>query len=342
MQFDAIIKEAVILNPMDNMNPKTISSEIRLDPLTRRTARICPVRALSWTRPDFAKLTAGTEAVCPFCPGRVETMTPAFPADIVPEGRLTSGDMVLFPNLAPYDRLSTVLVLGARHFVPMNEMEPARLAQGFRLAMDFFRRVHALGHPESVYHLINWNYMPVSGSTIIHPHLQVFASSSAPNLLRQELSAAKDYAETNGANYWDDLVRAEEAAGDRFLGRIGRTSWLSAYAPMGVAGDVMAVVEGVRTTLELTDDDLADLALGLTKAMQYYDSLNIYNFNLGLFTGAEGDDSAGVHVVFSPRAFFNQALGTPDVPAPRFLYNETVCFRLPEETAQGLRTVFQG
>ena len=51
----------------------------------------------------------------------------------------------------------------------------------------------------------------------------------------------------------------------------------------------------------------------------------------GLFTGEAGDDSSRVHFVFSPRTFFNQALGTTDVGALRNLYNETICMSFPEE-----------
>ncbi len=122
--------------------------------------------------------------------------------------------------------------MGGRHYIPMTEIEPERIAKAFRLATDFFRRLRETGHEESVYDIINWNYMPPSGSSIIHPHLQVFSSSFAPNLMRNELDAAKTYMETNGTNYWDDLVKAETADGERFLGKTGRTTWLTAYAPL--------------------------------------------------------------------------------------------------------------
>ena len=70
---------------------------------------------------------------------------------------------------------------------------------------------------------------------------------------------------------------------------------------MGVAGDVLAVVDGVRSTLVLTDDDLSDLYTGLTKAMAAYDKMGIYNFNMNFFTGSETDDFARFHLLFSPQ-----------------------------------------
>jgi len=266
--------------------------------------------------------------------------TPSFPEEILPEGRIISDDMVLFPNIAPYDSLGAVATMGNRHFIPMGEITSGRITKAFCIAMKFFRKIHSTGHPESVYHIINWNYMPDSGSSLIHPHLQVFATSVAPNLIREELEAAKNYLETNGTNYWDDLVKTEEISGERYLGRIGRTTWLTAYAPMGVAGDVLAVVDGVRSTLELTDDDLSDLSLGFTKAMAAYDKMGIYNFNMNLFTGAKGDEHTRVHLLFSPRTFFNQALGSSDVGALRNLFNEAICMAFPEEINGMLKPEF--
>jgi galactose-1-phosphate uridylyltransferase len=340
MKFEAEKKETILLNPREDMARKAIPSEIRKDPLTGRTARICHFMKLKWEKPDFEEMVARGGKFCPFCPENVFKVTPCFPQEIVPEGRMTRGDMVLFPNLAPYDSLGAVATLGSEHFIPMAAIKPERIANGFALAMDFFRRVEELGHPEAVYHFINWNYMPASGSSLIHTHLQVFSTSSAPNLVREELLAAKAYQESKGTNFWDDLVAAEQRSGERYLGSIGRSAWMTAYAPMGVAGDVLAVVDGVKSTLELTSDDMAGIADGLTRLMAAYDRMGIYSFNMNFFTGAAGDDFSRFHLLFSPRTFFNQALGTPDVGALRNLFNETLCMAFPEEIARMIREDF--
>ncbi len=341
MEFHSQKKETLILDPREGLGRKAIPSEIRKDPLTGRTARICHFMALKWQKPDFEQLISGTEKTCPFCPENILKVTPCFPEEILPEGRLISDDMVLFPNIAPYDGLSAVASMGDRHFVPMTGFSADHIAAAFRLAMRFFRTLDSAGHPESVYHLINWNYMPASGSSLIHPHLQVFITSSAPNLMREELEAAKNYLEVNGTNYWDDLVDREVETGDRALGKIGRTSWICTFAPMGVAGDVMAVVDGVRSTLELTDADLLDIAQGLIRAMRAYDRMGIYTFNMNFFTGSRADSHARFHLLFSPRTFFNQALGTPDVGAIRNLYNESLCMAFPEEITRMLAPEFE-
>jgi UDPglucose--hexose-1-phosphate uridylyltransferase len=340
MKFETIPRETVLLDPNNDMAPKHIPNEIRIDPLTGKTSRICHFRELNWKKPDLEKLIAGTETWCPFCPQKVLAVTPCFPPEIVPEGRMTLGDKVLFPNIAPYDRMGAVATLGPRHYIPMTEIEPQIVADGFRLALKYFRHLHAMNHPESVYHLISWYYMPASGSSIIHPHLQVFATRFAPNALREKLAAAKEYLTTHKTNYWDDLVAAEKINRSRYLGQIGRTAWLTVFAPLGAVGDVMAVVSDVRSTLELSDADLTDLATGMTRLMAAYDRIGIYNFNMSFFAGSQNDAHARFHLIFSPRIYFNPSIGTPDVASLGRLFGESVCMGFPEEISKLLQPEF--
>lgn len=340
MKFEVIKKETVMLDTQKGMIEQRIPSEIRFDPLTGRTARICHFMQLKWEKPDFKALVAGTDSWCPFCADKVLKVTPFFAKELIPEGRLQKKDMVLFPNIAPYDGIGAVATFGSRHFLPLSSIKPDLIVSAFELALDFFHRVEASGDPESVYHLINWNYMPPAGSSLIHPHLQVFATSSAPNLMRQELEASQTYYNRQGSNFWEDLIEAEKQSGERYLGKIGRSHWLTTFAPIGVAGDVLAVVEDIRSTLELTDQDLWDLALGLTKVIGEYDKMGVYSFNMNFFSGTREDDPFRFHLLFSPRTFFNQKLGTPDIGALRNLYNETLCMAYPEEINRLLKKGF--
>ena len=150
MKFEAIKKETVMLNPQKDMAEQRIPSEIRIDPLTGRTARICHFMKLQWEKPDFNALVSGTESWCPFCADKVHVVTPCFPKDLIPEGRLQKDDMVIFPNTAPYDSIGAVATFGARHYIPMTEFTPTLMASAFGFALDFFRRIESTGHPESV------------------------------------------------------------------------------------------------------------------------------------------------------------------------------------------------
>lgn len=340
MKFEAIEKTTEMLNPLKQMSQRQIPSEIRKDPLTGRTARICHFMKLKWEKPNFDELIKGTDKYCPFCPEKVLKITPCFPEHLLPEGRLIRDDMVLFPNLAPYDCLGAVATMGEAHFIPMTEIKPDRIRESMELAITFFNRIESLNHPEAIYHIVNWNYMPPAGSSIIHPHLQVFSTSSAPNLLRQELSAAQAYMEENQSNFWDDLTTTEKKLDQRYLGNIGRTHWLTAYAPMGVAGDVVAIVSDTSSTLDLNTDDLMDISNGLVNVMRAYDKMGIYSFNMNFFPGKSGDDFTRFHLVFSPRTFFNQSLGATDIGALRNLFNETLCMAFPEEINRMVKAEF--
>ena len=76
MKFESIVKETVLSDPQKDGAERHIPSEIRIDPLTGRTARICHFMKLQWEKPDFEALVAGTEAWCPFCADKVLEVTP--------------------------------------------------------------------------------------------------------------------------------------------------------------------------------------------------------------------------------------------------------------------------
>jgi galactose-1-phosphate uridylyltransferase len=339
MEFKIIKKTATFLDPFNKMALKNVAVEVRQDPLTGRNARIRPFTSLTWTKPDLEALAAGTEARCPFCPQVISKITPNFPEDILPEGRLADGDLLLFPNIAPYDSLSAVVSLGEKHLVPMTGFEPERIARAFALTRRFFDRLESIRHPESVYHLINWNYMPPAGSSVIHSHLQVFASSTATNLLRAKLDAARAYTAEHGTNFWDDLVKAEKG-GERWIGDIGRTRWLSVFAPQGLMGDVTAVVDGAGTLFDLTDEDHLDLGRGIVRVLAGYDRLGVYSFNMGMYAGARNDAHARLHLVLSPRLIISPAIGTSDISSLQHLQGDAFCLVYPEEIARKIRETF--
>ena len=65
MNFKTVKKEAIIVDPRHPTQPKSIPVEVREDPLTGRTSRICHFGLLKWAKPDLEKLVAGTETACP-------------------------------------------------------------------------------------------------------------------------------------------------------------------------------------------------------------------------------------------------------------------------------------
>jgi hypothetical protein len=86
---------------------------------------------------------------------------------------------------------------------------------------------------------------------------------------------------------------------------------------------------------------VAAITRGLAAAMAGYDKLGIYNFNVCFFPGREQDRFARLHLVFSPRIYYNPVLATPDTTALRTLYNESICVGFPEDIAAMIRPEFQ-
>jgi len=70
MKFDVVKKEALILDPANALQPRAIPVEVRTDPLTGRTARICHFMRLQWKKPDLEKLVAGTDTPTFKFPGK--------------------------------------------------------------------------------------------------------------------------------------------------------------------------------------------------------------------------------------------------------------------------------
>ena len=73
--------------------------EVRIDPLTRHSSRILPDRGLMPANDfDLEGFARENQARCPFCPGRIDSLTPKLPPAIHPPGRITRGEAVLFPT----------------------------------------------------------------------------------------------------------------------------------------------------------------------------------------------------------------------------------------------------
>ncbi|MBX5465286.1 MAG: hypothetical protein IRZ26_07020 [Clostridia bacterium] len=262
-------------------------------------------------------------------------VTPKFPPDLLPEGRLVRGEAILFPNLSPYDEQSAVAVLTREHHVPLGGFRAERLADGFLACAEYFRR--AGGGRGEVYGLVSWNYMPPSGSTQIHPHLQAFLTETPGNALEQELEASRRWAAAAGRPYWAELVEAEERLGERFVARGRASVWLTAFVSQGPLSDLLVVFPGRSTLAELPEEAVAELAEGLVQALRYLAGRGVSSFNLAFFPAAGERDDFWLHLRLSPRLYLAPRLGASDISSLQHLYQEPYMIWTPEELAAGLR-----
>jgi UDPglucose--hexose-1-phosphate uridylyltransferase len=317
-----------------------VESEIRYDPLTGESSRICHFSLPASAPSDLDAIAAARRPGCPFCPGKVDTVTPRFPEELVPGGRFRRGEAIVFPNLFPYDELSTVLVPAARHDLAMADVPESLIASGVGTARDFLAAtLPRMGG--DLFGIVTWNHMPPAGGTQLHPHMQVVATSEPGNAIRRELAAESAWLAASGRPFAGDLLAAEEAAG-RVVGRTGRWTWHVPFAPSGVLGDCRAVLPGKATVLDLDDDDVAAFAAGLRRALRGFAEAGLWSFNL-TFVPDQAGERSGRHALSArllPRLYIDPVLHTPDANYLHMLLGERFSMAWPEEVAGRLRKAF--
>ncbi|MCL5972773.1 MAG: hypothetical protein M1499_09480 [Firmicutes bacterium] len=341
MEFERITRTTHYLDPRKDYQQTTIESEIRRDPLTGMSGRIAHFAGVQFPEIDLEELSrlSLSRGPCPFCPELVEQVTPKFPSDISPQGRFRQGEAIVFPNLSPYDTHSAVTVMTKAHLVPVGDLTPQRIQDALSASVDYFRAVNRVEHHMG-YGLISWNYFPMAGASLLHPHLQIYATDHPGNFLGAEIEAGKRYREQTGHIFWEDLIAEERRRGERYVGAVGNTEWLMPFVPQSFVADVQAIFPGRYSILDLTTTDLRDFALGLQHIFRYMEQRHIYSFNVAFFPGAAAVDDTWVHARLSFRGMFNPLLHSADVSAIRQLYDEPFTTSYPEEVARDLAPMF--
>jgi UDPglucose--hexose-1-phosphate uridylyltransferase len=257
--------------------------EVRVDPLTGYTSRILPNRGLMPPNDfDLEAFAGESQPKCPFCPERIERLTPRLPPAIHPDGRITQGEAVLFPNLHAYSSHSSVSVYSPRlHYLPLDQLTDRLMADNLTTQVAYGKAVMA-ADPDSRWASINANHMLPSGSSLFHPHLQGIVDAE-PTTMQRLLAAAP-------AARFEAYLRTERRAGERLLGNTGRVEWLVSFAPIAPA-ELRAFVEGVASPAELSGDLIEELAHGVSLALNAYAEMGFQSFNLAMYGAPPG--SAG-------------------------------------------------
>jgi galactose-1-phosphate uridylyltransferase len=283
MELRRSVFEGEILDPERSFEPRALRVEIRHDPLTGHTARLLPPADLLPPQDpdDLRALGERTRAGCPFCPERVEAVTPKLPAEIAPEGRIRRGEALLFPNLLPYARFSSVSVYSPeRHVIALDELTPRLVADNLATQVAWARACVEVD-PSAAWVSINANHMLPSGSSIFHPHLQG-AVNPVPTTMQRVLAELP-------AGRFRDYLERERAEGVRYLGGLGRVEWLTSFAPVGPC-ELRAFVPGVASPASLDEETVEELGAGIATAAGLYAELGYGSFNLALYGAPPGSD----------------------------------------------------
>jgi len=329
------------LDPLNDFNEKAHSFEVRTDPLTKKPSFLYEWRRITLQKKDLSSIiekSLNTE--CPFCPQTINRATPKFVSQLLPQGRIQVGEACIFPNAMPYTPYSAILVLSSQHFVGLPDFTREMLTNGLIASQTYLKRVHEYD-PEAKYIYIGWNYLPASGSSQLHPHLQVEAAYFPTPYQKELLEASQQYYIANGTNFWSDLLTEEQKLGERYIGNTGNICWLTSFAPRGKLLDILAIFEHRDSFLSISEPEFRDFTTGLEKVFQYMNDQNYYSFNLSINSGVAGDSYFWTQARIIPRMTFLE-IEVSDCTYYDVLQDLHFSVRYPEDTCRELKKYFEG
>jgi galactose-1-phosphate uridylyltransferase len=334
MELRRQVLRAEILPPGDGPGAMPTSVEVRWDPLTGHGARLVTAGTNLFPPADFdlAGLAEETRQSCPFCPGRVERLTPRLPPAISAEGRIRRGRALLFPNLLTYAQYSSVSVYAPElHLLPLGAMTPQLVTDNLAAQVAFAAAV--LRHdPAARWASINANHMLPSGSSLFHPHLQG-GVNPVPTTVQRLLADVP-------AERFADYLRTERRLGVRHLGGTGNVEWLAAFAPMG-PGELRAFVPAVAAPAGLSHELVAELGHGIAVALGLYAELGFESFNLALYGAPPGTAGYPLNLRMLCRSNL-RPLYRSDATYLERLHWEAAVDLTPEELAERAGDRFRG
>ncbi len=339
IRFRRSIKNVYFLDPTQNFTEQCATFEYRIDPLTRRRSRLADLKFRLLQAPDLKEvIDKSTERPCPFCKGNLGTMTPKFLPDFVPDGRISFEKALVFPNFMPYDQHNGLTIFSTDHFIGLAEFSDDLLVNGFLASQAYFQKVSKTS-TRSKYLCMNWNYMPPSGGSLVHPHLHLMADGEPSDHHALLLRRGKRFWRKFNVNYWDALILEEKKRGIRYIGETGRVHWLLYFAPKGMMFDIMGVFVNNQSILELTANQFRDFAQGLRKIFLYLDQNNLHSFNMALYSGLKDKDYFWTHARIIPR-FTIPPVATSDVSFTGLLHEESLTIMKPEDVCREIRPFF--
>jgi UDPglucose--hexose-1-phosphate uridylyltransferase len=336
--FTRVIESSTYLDPFCDFAPHEGKVEIRWDPLTHLTARLVHFPSRKIGRFDFREaISASLAANCPFCPENIGRMTARLTNELFGCDRLERDCVTIIPNLLTFDRYSLVAILSAEHFVDLPTLAEKQLVvKGVKALLEAFHVIRERD-PQADYFSINCNYMPMSGGSLIHPHMQGLAGRYPTNYARMMLDESGNFYRKEGKVFWEALIEEEERAGERFIGSAGRTHWYAPFAPRGNI-DLGCIFE--KTSLfEIDEDDWGDFGSGLDKVFAYLDQEHVSSFNFTIFSGAPDDRSFRVNARLVTRRFL-PPVNAADVNYFEKLHLESMVLIAPEKVAHDLRMMW--
>jgi galactose-1-phosphate uridylyltransferase len=212
------------------------------------------------------------------------------------------------------------------------------LADGFAAALRYFHTAARVvsGARQAT---LNWNYMPLAGAGIIHPHLQTALLPEMTAYYRTVCERQARVAADGGGSIFDELVAREEKEKERYVAAVGKWHWLSAFAPRGIH-EFWGIFNPGGASPEAADPDLHDLSAGVCRILKFFEAKGVQAFNFAWYFVFNPPVAGMRHwAAVVPRVNF-PGFGTSDVSYFDRLHGESVTFVPPEDAARELQGYF--
>jgi galactose-1-phosphate uridylyltransferase len=342
--FKKVVREAKFKNHLKGFELDIQQIEYRKDPLLNRWCRINVLRAQrrkeSIACPDISELIESSAKQCYFCPERIQTQTPMFIEEIAPEGRISVGESIVFPNLSPFAQYHAVATITQRHYLKLEEFTEKQIQDTILASLEYIKRVNKLDR-KAKFPTLNWNYLPPSGASIVHPHVQITVDAWPTCLVDSMLKASERYYRKHKENFWHRLLTIEQELNERFIANIGGTAWLASFVPLG-NNEVSIIFKDISSIVELTPELIQDFASGLKKALYAYSCqcLGVESFNLSFYsTPINGSKAYCLNAKLISRPRLNYYY-TNDAGFMERLHSEVVVESSPEVIAKEMKQFF--
>ncbi|MHA1124534.1 MAG: hypothetical protein ACTSO7_01435 [Candidatus Heimdallarchaeota archaeon] len=346
--FEKVIREAKIKSPLQNFEEVKQKIEYRKDPITNHYSRINTLRASRVKQAaspgedystNLQQLIEKSGKKCFFCEENVTKSTPKFTEDLAVGDRIILNDFVLVPNLFVFAESHAVGILGKNHFTELNDFTAQVWEDAIQGSIKYFKAVFANDNLIK-YPTINFNYLPPSASSIVHPHIQILQDIQPTKIVDTMLDQSKKYHEANQSNIWMDLIASEKELDERLISDNDFICWLASYAPQG-KNEILGVLKIPKTDItELTDNESKKLAEEIVKALKaLFEVRGGRSVNMSIFPGPVGEDISNnyrinIKIVTRPNLAPNY---TGDRGFMELLHQETVAEATPEMIAESLK-----
>ena len=347
IRFETSDTDLTIMNPFRDFSEEVHTVEVRKDPLLGDISVYNP-RLKDKVKFFFGdcdtelveKLIEDSTKNCIFCGDMIEKSTPRYPPNLVPEGRIKTGEAVLFPNLFPIGKYHSVIRLSRAHFLKLSKFKPDIIENGLKAAQTFVNLVYH-HDPSALFVAVNANYLFPAGATLVHPHLQMLITPTAYSYHERLIQASHSYYQEHGSEFYLDLIEEEKRKGERYIAQSGEWHWLTAFSPMG-NNEVIAIHEAESDFGLLSETDLRNVAKGISRVLSFYESLGHLSFNSSIFSVRRASSQKGFRCLLKiiSRQNPHPNYRNDDYFLQKLLHSELI-INLPEELASGLRPYFQ-